>query len=268
MCGVCPKCSSCPGLAVMPWAKVDDNFHDHPKIVRLLDEPDGLTAVGLWTICLAWARKHHKRGQTEALIAHGVPRRLTGCDPTLPSLLVKVGLWTECADGWMIHDYKDYLPSEAMSNARAEAGRKGGLKSGQSRVSAGAASKMLQERSVGFEANEATVKQASGLGIGSSKELEVVESSVGRASPKRGTRLPSDFQVTPEMVRWARAKVPSVNGKVETEKFINYWSSKAGKDATKLDWVATWRNWMITAGERAAPPGKQAALDADGFWER
>lgn len=52
------------------------------------------------------------------------------------------------------------------------------------------------------------------------------------------------------MVAWARDRVPNVDGRVETEKFINYWQAKTGKDATKLDWVATWRNWMLTAGER------------------
>jgi hypothetical protein len=53
------------------------------------------------------------------------------------------------------------------------------------------------------------------------------------------------------MVTWARDRVPNVDGRIETEKFINYWQSKSGKDATKLDWVATWRNWMLTAAERA-----------------
>lgn len=67
---------------------------------------------------------------------------------------------------------------------------------------------------------------------------------------KRGTRIPDDFTVTPEMVTWARERVPAVDGRVETEKFINYWRGKSGKDATKLDWPATWRNWMLNAAER------------------
>jgi hypothetical protein len=52
------------------------------------------------------------------------------------------------------------------------------------------------------------------------------------------------------MVAWARERVPTVDGRVETEKFVNYWRGKAGKDATKLDWPATWRNWMLNAAER------------------
>lgn len=71
-----------------------------------------------------------------------------------------------------------------------------------------------------------------------------------RAATKRGTRIPDDFTVTAPMVEWARKTVPQVDGRLETEKFINYWRGKAGKDATKLDWEATWRNWMLNAAER------------------
>lgn len=35
----------------------------------------------------------------------------------------------------------------------------------------------------------------------------------------------------------------------ETEKFRNYWAAKAGKDAAKLDWSKTWRNWLLRASE-------------------
>jgi hypothetical protein len=38
---------------------------------------------------------------------------------------------------------------------------------------------------------------------------------------------------------------------VEAEKFRNYWTAKAGANATKRDWSATWRNWIITAMERS-----------------
>jgi len=70
---------------------------------------------------------------------------------------------------------------------------------------------------------------------------------------KRGTRIPDDFKVTPEMHAWAKEHVPELGGLRETEKFVNYWRAKSGAGATKLDWPATWRNWMLTAAERLAP---------------
>lgn len=68
------------------------------------------------------------------------------------------------------------------------------------------------------------------------------------------------------MVAWARERVSNVDGRIETEKFINYWSAKSGRDAVKLDWVKTWKNWMLTASERSghrAPNGYQSQTDAN-----
>jgi hypothetical protein len=70
------------------------------------------------------------------------------------------------------------------------------------------------------------------------------------ASSKKGTRIPDDFAVTAEMVTWALANAALVDGRVETEKFIDYWRAKPGKDGVKLDWVATWRVWFRTAQQR------------------
>lgn len=71
-----------------------------------------------------------------------------------------------------------------------------------------------------------------------------------KPKPTRGTRIPDDFEVTPEMVAWARRECPGVDGKTQTELFIRYWKTKTGKDATKTDWVMTWERWMINARDR------------------
>jgi len=87
-------------------------------------------------------------------------------------------------------------------------------------------------------------------GKGKGEELTCTDVRSGRAS-----RIPEDFSttkwITPDLVAWAAERAPHVDHRLETEKFCNYWTSKAGKDACKLDWVATWRNWMLTAEERA-----------------
>lgn len=71
----------------------------------------------------------------------------------------------------------------------------------------------------------------------------------GRCS-SRGERLPEDFKITPEMVEWATEHVPAVNGRRETEKFVDYWRAQPGEKGVKSDWVATWRNWLRTAADR------------------
>jgi hypothetical protein len=62
------------------------------------------------------------------------------------------------------------------------------------------------------------------------------------------------------MVAWARANCPSVDGQRETAKFINYYQALAGAKGVKLDWVATWRNWMMNAADRA-PQGKPTTMN-------
>jgi hypothetical protein len=71
----------------------------------------------------------------------------------------------------------------------------------------------------------------------------------GRAT--RGTRIPDDFEVTPAMVTWSRENTPHADGRVETDQFRDYWHAKSGKDATKIDWEATWRSWMRNAEKHA-----------------
>lgn len=100
-----------------------------------------------------------------------------------------------------------------------------------------------------------------GGGGGGGGVVTSVGTSVGRAAKNRGTRIPEDFAPTLAMIKWAKERAPHVNGRLETEKFINYWTAKSGQSATKVDWVATWRNWFLEAEERTARPGRSSAFD-------
>lgn len=79
----------------------------------------------------------------------------------------------------------------------------------------------------------------------------------GPPKPKRKTRLPDPFLVNPLMTQWAAERAPAVVLATETEKFVNYWRGSGG---TKVDWVATWRTWMLRAQEDAVRyrPGRAA----------
>ena len=113
----------------MPWARIDDAFDDHPKVMAVLEHEQGGAAIGLWTLCLTWAHRNTlKRGKTPGLIPASAPRRYLGPGARdLAAILVKEGLWEALAedDGWMIHDFDKYLPTAKTSQARSEAGRKG-----------------------------------------------------------------------------------------------------------------------------------------------
>lgn len=67
----------------------------------------------------------------------------------------------------------------------------------------------------------------------------------------RGTRLPADFELTPERQQYAEQN--GIQNAVKVfEKFRNHWTATAGAKGVKLDWDATWRNWVLTESERPA----------------
>lgn len=72
------------------------------------------------------------------------------------------------------------------------------------------------------------------------------EPSVNHQKKSRSlaSRIPDDFALTDDMRAWAAEKRPDVDLELATEMFVNYWRAKS-TNATKLDWVATWRNWVL-----------------------
>ncbi|WP_375613676.1 YdaU family protein [Bartonella sp. AP153HLJHH] len=78
-------------------------------------------------------------------------------------------------------------------------------------------------------------------------EQENVPKKAKRAKANRGCRLPTDFE--PDYDFAIAEGLPPERVKVEIAKFRDYWRSKAGANATKIDWQATWRNWVRRAIE-------------------
>lgn len=62
---------------------------------------------------------------------------------------------------------------------------------------------------------------------------------------QRANRLPAGFTVPSDWRAWAISELGLTQQSASTEaaKFVDFWHAKSGKDATKLDWQATWRNW-------------------------
>lgn len=63
----------------------------------------------------------------------------------------------------------------------------------------------------------------------------------------RGNRVPDDFAITDAMREWAAAKAAGVDLVTQTEAFLDHFRAMPGAKALKLDWIATWRNWMRRA---------------------
>jgi hypothetical protein len=66
----------------------------------------------------------------------------------------------------------------------------------------------------------------------------------------RGSRLAPDWQPSPDDRKAALAEgMPEAQVDREANKFRDYWTGRAGANGVKLDWSATWRNWVRRACE-------------------
>lgn len=68
-----------------------------------------------------------------------------------------------------------------------------------------------------------------------------------RPTKKRGTRLPPDWSPDAELAAWVSTEKPGFPMTSELAKFRDYWAAKAGAGGVKLDWSATFRNWVRNA---------------------
>lgn len=258
----------------MTWFRIDDKFGEHPKVRRLAK--DRVAAVGLWTLCGIWCADNTAVNTSDGFVPTEVVRRH---DPRLrlAKRLVEVGLWHESTSqdevGFEFHQWSEHQPTRAEVELRR--------KKTAAKVAAWRAKKAAQKGDEPDEypdrdevCNPVTTEVTNQVSNPAPdptrpvKEEEQLTPSLRsgeprkRATPpKKATRIPDDFTVTPEMVAWAREHTPHVDGRHETAKFIDYWRSKS-RDATKTDWVATWRNWMRRAleqhgGTRPAAAGAQ-----------
>lgn len=69
---------------------------------------------------------------------------------------------------------------------------------------------------------------------------------------KRASRLPDDFECTPE--RFAYGQREGINVQREFEKFCDHWRSAGGANARKYDWDAAWRLWCRRAADDLKRP--------------
>ena len=70
----------------------------------------------------------------------------------------------------------------------------------------------------------------------------------------RGSRLSPDFCLTEEWKDFCQQDRPDLNPSKVFDSFKDYWIAKAGQQGVKLDWFATWRNWVRSQNQ--APVNK------------
>ena len=95
----------------IPWFKVDDKLHSHPKWLAL---PKGARA--LWITAGSWSSSQLSDGfvpKSVLVFLDGTTREAAA--------LVDSGLWEPVPGGWQFHDWEQYQPTRQIVTARREA---------------------------------------------------------------------------------------------------------------------------------------------------
>lgn len=147
---------------------------------------------------------------------------------------------------------KELQKSEAKSQLRSAAGAEGGR------------AKALKDKQAHLA--NATAKPQH-LPETITRDTSSLRSEDAPPPKKRATRLPENWTLPRAWGQWAISEGYSEQVvRLEAEKFRDYWISKSGKDAAKLDWFATWRNWIRgcqkSQAGRGPPPNPRTMNDA------
>lgn len=252
----------------MTWVKLDDHFPDHPKVLAA-----GPLAAWLYVCGLAYASRYLTDGFVPAA---QVPRLADLKQASaLAERLVDAGLWEQTDGGYQIHDYLEYQRSarevDELSAKRAEAGRRGGARSGEVRREANAKQVAGQTGSNVPSKNEAI---ASSKNEANAKQIQNTDTDTELLSPKGGGAsftssrvpapagmdlpIPKNLELTDDDIAAAmNAGVAMAHVAEEWQHFTSYYGARQGERRT--DWHAQWRTWL---GMRSQFPKRTPANGA------
>lgn len=94
----------------MAWARIDDGFVDHPKILRIWNQCPA--AIGLHVRAIAYCAKHLTDGYIPLVAVATLSPNADERDEQTQALL-EGGAWykDEASESFVIHDYLDFQPT-------------------------------------------------------------------------------------------------------------------------------------------------------------
>jgi uncharacterized protein YdaU (DUF1376 family) len=156
-------------------------------------------------------------------------RRIARCGRSWPRVWLSIKDQFVVKDGHIINER--LAEEHASAVAKVEVNRHNGARGGRAKA---------------LNNNKATLAN----GSNSLEQLELEpELEVGKrdtkVSTKKATRLPDDWVAPQEWIVWAISSGTSRrNAYFEADQFKDYWIGVGGQRGTKLNWEATWRNWI------------------------
>lgn len=83
---------------------------------------------------------------------------------------------------------------------------------------------------------------------------EPITKNQKRVERSRGSRLPPGWQPSEILKAWAIKERPDLNCDLTVAKFRDHWLAVPGSKGCKLDWEATFRNWVRAEHQGKAAP--------------
>jgi hypothetical protein len=91
------------------------------------------------------------------------------------------------------------------------------------------------------------------------KSREEKNSPSLRSGETRAARLPKPFDLPDDWRQFCETERPDLDPDRVAAKFADHWHAKPGKAGTKLDWLATWRNWVREERAPVRPVAQRSA---------
>lgn len=250
----------------MVWFRVDDNLPTNYKVLAIpRDRRAG--AIGVWTLAGAWSSANLTNGFVPDYALAEIPG-----SSRYRQDLIRVGLWIPSrsernvdgipsrserdVDGIQFNNWAERQPSrdEVEEKRKDHAARQAAYR---------ARLKAARDASRDVTGDTTGDTPVTTARPDPTRPDPVVPSELpkrGDDATRRARRLPADFAVSDDMRAWAKARVPGLDVDLSTERFCNYWKAASGKSATKLDWPATWQNWLLSDFEKMPRPNGRPNL--------
>lgn len=220
------------------FAKLELDYADHPKIAPLSD-----AAFRLHVEMILYSRKYETDGVIKNRLANRMALRwdsdvlteLATNDENSPSLI-------KLDNGdYLINGYSDVQETKAEIAARRAKNSQNGKLGGRPKKT------------------QSVTEPKTKPGTQNKAETETETDIEGANKPpapskKRGSRITENWLPQTETVQKLKAEFPHIDQKLEHRKFVDHWLAESGTKASKLDWEATYRNWIRRSAEYNPAP--------------
>ena len=218
------------------WIKMRMDLPEDPAVFKLtrLTGLDRYSVVGRLYAFWAWADKHAVDGRVD---------HATSTD--LDDVVAHEGFAEAMQEvRWLVIG-DDYLCIPKHDRHNGESAKERSLKNArQARWRAGKDSDVDAAPSTSPSEEPSTREE---------KRREEKNSSSLRSEEQRASRLPKPFELPDDWRAFCQSERPDLDPDRVAAKFADFWHGKPGAGGKKLDWLATWRNWVREerAGTRA-----------------